>query len=226
MRFVLNQTGFEKGATFGLFSSYKANVKHAFSNKISIRAIVLPVLVLGVIGLSHGASPESPTGKRGKKAPVLRKPAESPAVSGIILAFHQWPDEKEKALILKKTAEKGLKKTKTISLSKLWVFEWDKPKTVLMAELICLNFPKTPSLKYCEPDHPLFPQDASVIPSLIHQNKNSCDLAKDHDIYWAQDMIGADLIREELKKKIQKTRFLLLYLTLQWQPMTAKPPMI
>ncbi len=33
---VLNQTGFEKGATFGLFSSHKANVKHAFSNKISI----------------------------------------------------------------------------------------------------------------------------------------------------------------------------------------------
>ncbi len=39
----LNQTGtgqglpFEKGAAFGLFSSYKANVKHAFSNEISIK---------------------------------------------------------------------------------------------------------------------------------------------------------------------------------------------
>ncbi len=32
----LNQTGFEKGAVFGPFSSHKANVKHAFSNKISM----------------------------------------------------------------------------------------------------------------------------------------------------------------------------------------------
>ena len=33
---ILNQTGFEKGATYEIFSSYKENVKHAFSNKISI----------------------------------------------------------------------------------------------------------------------------------------------------------------------------------------------
>ncbi len=32
----INQTGFEKGAASGQFSSQKANVKHAFSNKISI----------------------------------------------------------------------------------------------------------------------------------------------------------------------------------------------
>ncbi len=36
MDHLLNQTGFEKGATFGLFSSHQANVKHAFSNKVSI----------------------------------------------------------------------------------------------------------------------------------------------------------------------------------------------
>ena len=41
---VLNQTGFEKGATFGLFSSNKANVKPAFSNKISIKTS--PLLLL------------------------------------------------------------------------------------------------------------------------------------------------------------------------------------
>ncbi len=37
----INQTGFEKGATFGPLSSHKVNVKHAFSNKISILSNML-----------------------------------------------------------------------------------------------------------------------------------------------------------------------------------------
>ncbi len=41
MIFVVNQTGFEKGAAFGVFSSHKANVKHAFSKKISISVFFL-----------------------------------------------------------------------------------------------------------------------------------------------------------------------------------------
>ena len=36
----LNQTGFEKGATFRAFPSHKKNVKHAFSNQTSISTLI------------------------------------------------------------------------------------------------------------------------------------------------------------------------------------------
>ncbi len=45
----INQTGFEKGATFGLFSSHKANVKHEMSNKSSITQIRLDISALSLL---------------------------------------------------------------------------------------------------------------------------------------------------------------------------------
>ena len=100
--------------------------------------------------------------KRQEKPNVpTRKPALF-SVSGIILAFHHEPNKEETALILKKTSEEGLKRTKVLPSSlKLWVFEWDKPKSLMIADIICLNFPKTPSLKSCEPNYPVYPADSS-----------------------------------------------------------------
>ena len=128
-------------------------------------------------------------------------------VSGIILTFHHELNEEESALILKKTKEEGLKKIKNSSFLKVWVFEWDKPKNLLIAEIICFNFPKTSSLKSCKPDYHVYPADLSsqgqstkLFP-YTYNSSNFCDLFPDHSIYWAQRQIGVDLLREELKKK-------------------------
>ena len=135
-------------------------------------------------------------------------------VPGLTLAFHREPDKEETAIILKKATEEGLKKIKAFSSFKQWVFEWEKPKHFLIAVATCVNFPKTSSLKYCVPNYPLDPAESvSLEPSFsIHPNRFSCDISPDHNTYWAQNMIGVDLLREELKKKDQKIKTMLPYL--------------
>ena len=99
--------------------------------------------------------------KRQEKPNVpTRKPALAD-VPGLILSFHREPDEEETAIILQKATEEGLKRIKVSSFLKMWIFKWDKPKSLMIAELICLNFPKTPSLKHCEPNYPGQTADSS-----------------------------------------------------------------
>ena len=150
-----------------------------------------------------------------KKDNRFREPG---TVTGIILAFHQMPtNKKEIALILQKADQEGLKRTIVLPDLKLWVLRWDKPKHFLIAELICVNFPKTPSLKDCNPDYYVLhsTKNSSSTPVFpIYQNKKSCDIAPDHQTYWAQHQIGVDLLREELhKKKILNHTPLSMYLT-------------
>ena len=49
---------------------------------------------------------------------------ENPQAIGIIFAFHRWPDDEERKIILEMTAEAGLTKTEEIPRFKIWLFEW------------------------------------------------------------------------------------------------------
>ena len=134
----------------------------------------------------------------------LRRPG---TVTSIVLTFHQMPTKAETALILQKTEERGLKKTRVLTDFK-WLLQWDKPKDVIIAEVICVNLIEVLSLKDCNPNYflPSSTKNRSSTPIFpIYQNKKSCDIAPDHQTYWAQHQIGGDLLREELHKKNSKS---------------------
>ena len=87
---------------------------------------------------------------------------DNPLAIGIILAFHRWPDEDEQRIILEKTREAGLTKTKEIPRFKIWLFEWDEWRKAATAEKVCRSLPALSSLEYCEPDSLLGPAAGSV----------------------------------------------------------------
>ncbi len=139
-------------------------------------------------------------------APPIKAIDLFPDILVLKLYFHRWPNKEETAIIMKYAKEHGLKKID--AFSKKWFFEWDEPKDYGVASRICDGFPKLPSIKFCSRVSPLArgePQKHSAglsSPQVSHYN--TCNLAKDHRKYWAQNLIGADLLREELKKKSRK----------------------
>ena len=76
---------------------------------------------------------------------------------GIILAFHRWPDEDERRIILEKTAAAGLTKTEEIPRFKIWLFEWGEWRKAAAAEKICRSLQDLSPVDYCEPDFLLGP---------------------------------------------------------------------
>ena len=82
---------------------------------------------------------------------------DNPQAIGIILAFHRWPDEDERRIILEKTGDAGLTKTDEIPRFKMWLFQWDDWRKATEAEKVCRSLPDLPSLDYCEPDSLLGP---------------------------------------------------------------------
>ena len=188
--------------------------------KYVLKQLVVAFLVLSY--LAYGADPQTeqnnqksePAEDIGKKAPnlpVVKVPMLPPTelfpdIPGVTLSFHRPPNKEEIAIIMKYATEQGLKKHAR-SLPTLWVLIWDKPKDYGLAARICDNFPKPPSLEACRLNRRFWgPASVSALqsPPNIQYNKDLCGLAKDHHTYWAQNIIGADLLREELKKKIQK----------------------
>ena len=87
---------------------------------------------------------------------------DNPQAIGIILAFHRWPDEEERTIILEKTREAGLTKTEEIPRFKIWLFAWDDWQKAETAEKVCRSLPDLSSLEYCEPDSLLGPATGSV----------------------------------------------------------------
>ena len=74
--------------------------------------------------------------------------------TGIVLAFHEWPDDEEKAVILRDTQKAGLQKDKEeLPLTKVWFFTWkdQKPRNLIEAYGICLTFSDLSTLRYCRP---------------------------------------------------------------------------
>lgn len=82
---------------------------------------------------------------------------DNPLAIGIILAFHRWPDEDERTIILEKTTEAGLSKTEEIPRFKIWLFEWNDWQKAAAAEKFCRSLRDLSSLEYCEPDSLLGP---------------------------------------------------------------------
>ena len=175
----------------------------------------------------------------------VKKPRRSPGsdpgfdhggsqTKGIILKFDDWPNEKERALILQEAKKAGLKKTKDLAFLKVWVFEWtdNELKDVIYTHFICAEFPKMPSLEYCRPNilskprigieriEPAVKREESHFHISKTQgkiNEDNCNIiCKDLDDcpyksqneklhpYWAQRMIGTDLLKEKLKKQPEK----------------------
>ena len=74
--------------------------------------------------------------------------------TGIVLAFHEWPDEEEKAGILRDTQKAGLQKDKEeLQYTKVWFFTWkdQEPRNSIEAHGICLTFSDLSTLRYCRP---------------------------------------------------------------------------
>ena len=74
------------------------------------------------------------------------------STKGLILAFKNWPSEKEEALILKKIEKADLKKKSELKEFKTWVFEWTDWHIKEEAEKLCEEFSSLSSIDYCEPD--------------------------------------------------------------------------
>ena len=78
---------------------------------------------------------------------------EDPQIKGVILAFHQWPLNKEqKEEVLKKAKKLGLEKKKELPVFKTWVFTWSDQKKGINAQQACRPFSNLSFLEYCELD--------------------------------------------------------------------------
>ncbi len=147
--------------------------------------------------------------------------------TGVILKFYNWPSVKETQLIIKHLNKKGLKKLKTVESFKIWLFEWPEVelKSARMAWRSCKNISKLSArLNYCEPNYLLTPDsklmDTEATSTDIEcktcnenkiqpiKNVNTCELVASKlklkkgqlSDYWAQELIGSDLLRKEFEK--------------------------
>jgi len=74
--------------------------------------------------------------------------------TGIVLSFHDWPDEEEKAAILRDAQKAGLQKTEEeLQYTKVWFFTWldNKTRNIIEAHAICQTFSGLSTLRYCRP---------------------------------------------------------------------------
>ena len=89
------------------------------------------------------------------EGPLSRElPPEAFLTTGIVLAFHDWPDEEEKAGILRDAEQAGLQKTEEeLEYTKVWFFTWkdQKPQNSIKAHGICRTFSGLSTLRYCRP---------------------------------------------------------------------------
>ena len=187
--------------------------------KIGALKLVVGFLILSY--LAYGADPQAgqnnqkppePAGDMGTESRKFDSPTYElfkfnpmTDILSVSLSFHQQPNKEETAIIMQYATKNSLKKVSFKFLpTTIWILVWDEPKDYSLAARICDNFPKPPSLKACSLNRPLWvPASVSTLqsPPHIQYNKDLCGLAKDHHTYWAQNIIGADLLREELKKK-------------------------
>ena len=144
--------------------------KDDIAEKSSFISDLLPLKPTSVL-VSQAAGPRKQRVKTPVEKPenvsVSQEPQNEMMTQGIILAFHEWPDEQEKTLILQATEKAGLKKTKEeLSFSKVWFFRWtdDELRHVIEAHGICMEISTNSSLKYCRPEYMPRPKDIGPIP--------------------------------------------------------------
>ena len=146
----------------GSFSGRYVHMACLMNGRINGWTLAGPVflllcLSLGAPAQEAGATPllSQASGSKQAEVPLSRvSPTESPMITGIVLAFHDWPDEEEKAVILQDTQKVGLKKTKDeLQYTKVWFFTWidQEPRNVIEAHGICEPFSGLSTLRYCRP---------------------------------------------------------------------------
>ena len=111
--------------------------------------------------------------KTSPKEPPESIPAfdkDNPQAKGVILSFHRWPNEEEKALLLKKLTKAGLKKKLEIKRFKTWIFEWPEWHKGKKAIRLCKKISDLPFLEYCEPNFLLGPAQVSQKKKILDKN--------------------------------------------------------
>ena len=95
------------------------------------------------------------SGSQQTEGPLSREfPPEAFLTTGIVLAFHEWPDEEKKAGILRDAEQAGLQKEEEeLQYTKVWFFTWmdQKPRNSIKAHGICQTFSGLSTLRYCRP---------------------------------------------------------------------------
>ena len=161
---------------------------------------------------------------------VLPESAQEKKARGLIVRYHKWPSLKKQKRLAKILKTSSLKRTKSIRSFKAQLFEWEKGglKPSKKAEEACLSLKNLSYVRRCSPDHLLSPNSAGTEAGFnteCEDCKNegfkevaktaeelltlrTCGLLSDKrklmdgnlSDYWAQELIGSDLLREELKK--------------------------
>lgn len=120
---------------------------------------LLPCLPLNAIAQHAVTAPllSQASGSQQAEVPLSREfPPDAFLTTGIVLAFHDWPDEEEKAGILRDAEKAGLQKEEEeLQYTKVWFFTWiDKePRNFIEAHGICMTFSSLSTLRYCRSMH-------------------------------------------------------------------------
>ena len=186
---------------------------------------------------------ETPQGRNPQEETPPENKQERNQTAGIMLEYRRMPPSgKEQADIFRVAEENDLVKTDELPSSKLWVFSWknNNKKSILSAAFACIEFNKFLSIKSCHPNYvsylsrrpdlassllqqsPVLPAEAPKLDQI--NSLQTCDIIQEHQPhsrtnrlagrYWAQNMIGSDLLRAEIQKKKHQCRIILsLFLT-------------
>ena len=103
-------------------------------------------------------------GAESQQSNVLSAPNITPNANkarGIILKFKQQPTEKQKALVLKKTASARFQATEELELMHTFIFTWSEWQSAQKAKALCQSLSALAFVKYCEIDSKL-PSDQSL----------------------------------------------------------------
>ena len=188
-----------------------------------------------------------------KDTGVIKRKPQAEQSAGVILSFHQWPDPKQKQILIDHLKKEGLIQTKSFDRYKIWIFSWEdsKSKKILKSKKkavqVCKNLPKLSAVKYCESNTLVsinnnktteagagcveyieevknndissvskivdnvkacqFMPSQQTVGDIVEPEKDFLFLLTNHSskseylsLYWAQELIGADLLKEELEK--------------------------
>ena len=142
------------------------------------------------------------------KSTVQSVAQKNSQAKGVIVGFHSWPSEEEKNSVLGVIQAAKLTKKTEIERFKVWIYEWNQVVDESKALKVCDDLLKLniSSVKYCEPDSLMTPDEITIDDLSDTGDLRSCNIVSsgfgllDNKLsdYWAKELIGADLLREDL----------------------------
>ena len=146
--------------------------------------------------------------------PLSATRKSEPKAQGVILKFSEWPSPEEQS-IKDRLKKAGLEESLKIERFKVWVYKWKSVRSAIENEDLCSDFSALSSVQSCELDLLLEPaksQSSSDSPGTF--NLKTCNilssefsLSKVPNLkdrggaltdYWAQEMVGADLLKKQI----------------------------